>query len=98
MDKIKTSDLIVKLALASEEACKCEDDNFNRRTRLNKMGDERITVNEVMDIVRAISDFNRFASMRATCKVLQELGLIESDVDVFDNDAFLEQLKKAYLG
>lgn len=28
MDKIKTSELISKLALASEEACKCEDINF----------------------------------------------------------------------
>lgn len=25
MDKIKTSELISKLALASEESCKCED-------------------------------------------------------------------------
>ena len=30
MDKIKTSELITKFALASEEACKCEDENFLR--------------------------------------------------------------------
>ena len=37
MDKIKTSELITKFALASEEACKCEDENFFRVTELDKL-------------------------------------------------------------
>jgi hypothetical protein len=46
--------------------------------------------------LRTISDFDRFASIRTTCKVLQELGIIENDVDVFDNTAFRSELKKVF--
>ena len=98
MDKIKTSELISKLALASEEACKCEDINFEFTFHgaIKKNMNDTITVAEVTKLLRAISDFDRFASIRATCKVLQELGIAENDVDVFDNNAFRSELEKVF--
>lgn len=93
MDKIKTSELILKLTLASEEACKCEDENFFRVTELEKLSNP-ITPSELVKIIRATTDFSRFSSIRAICKVLQELDIIENDVDVFDNIAFRNELKK----
>lgn len=98
MDKIKTSELISKLALASEEACKCEDENFEFAFHgaIKKDMNDTITVAEVIKLLRTISDFDRFASIRTTCKVLQDLGIIENDVDVFDNTAFRYELKKAF--
>lgn len=98
MDKIKTSELISKLALASEEACKCEDINFEFAFHgaIKKDMNDTITVAEVIKLLRTISDFDRFASIRTTCKVLQELGIIENDVDVFDNTAFRFELKKVF--
>ena len=95
MDKIKTSELISKLALASEEACKCEDINFEFAFHgaIKKDMNDTITVAEVIKLLRTISDFD---SIRTTCKVLQELGIIENDVDVFDNTAFRSELKKVF--
>ena len=94
MNKIKTSELVVKMAVASEEACKCEDDNFERVSKLNKPGNVPITVNEVMVIARAVSDFTRFSTIRTVCKVLQEYDLIEKDIDVFNNVEFLNTLEE----
>lgn len=98
MDKIKTSELISKLALASEESCKCEDINFEFafHDAIKKDMNDTITVAETVKLIRAVSDFDRFSSIRTTCKVLQELGIIENDVDVFDNTAFRSELKKAF--
>lgn len=98
MDKIKTSELISKLALASEEACKCEDENFLRvlTEKVHKKETENVTYADVANIVRAVTDFSRFSSMRAICKVLQELDIIENDVDVFNNDDFRKILAKAF--
>lgn len=95
MDKIKTSELISKMALASEEACKCEDENFFRVTNLGNANDP-ITVKDAVKLVRAVTDFSRFSSIRAICKILQELDIIENDVDVFNNDDFRNTLAKAY--
>lgn len=99
MDKIKTSELISKLALASEEACKCEDINFKFafHDAIKKDMNDTITVAEAVKLLRAISDFDRFSSIRAICKVLQELGIVEDDVDVFNNEEFKNALAKTYL-
>lgn len=98
MDKIKTSELISKLALTSKEACKCEDINFEFAFHgaIKKDMNDTITVAEAVKLLHIISDFDRFASIRTTCKVLQDLDIIESDVDVFDNTAFRSELKKAF--
>ena len=97
MDKIKTSELITKFALASEEACKCEDENFFRALteKVHKNEKENVTYADVVNISRAVTDFSRFSSIRAICKVLQELDIIENDVDVFNNDDFRNTLAKA---
>ncbi len=97
MDKIKTSELIFKFALASEEASKCEDENFFRSANLYKGNGEPVTTDELIKVVRAATDFSRFSSMRAICKVLQKLGIVENDVNVFDNEEFRKALAKAYL-
>lgn len=99
MDKIKTSELISKLALASEEACKCEDENFFRvlNEKIHKNETENVTYADVVNIARAVTDFSRFSSIRAICKVLQELGIVEDDIDVFNNEEFKNALIKAYL-
>lgn len=94
MDKIKTSELITKFALASEEACKCEDENFFRITNLESLSNP-ITPADFIKVIRAVTDFSRFSSIRAICKVLQELDIIENDVDVFNNDDFRNTLAKA---
>ena len=98
MDKIKTSELISKFALASEEACKCEDEKFLRvlTETVHKKEMENVTYADVANIARAVTDFSRFSSMRAMCKVLQELDIIENDVDVFNNDDFRKILAKAF--
>lgn len=98
MSKIKTSELITKLALASEEACKCEDENFLRvlTEKVHKKETENVTYADVINVARAVTDFSRFASMRAICKVLQDFDFIESDVDVFNNDDFRNALAKAF--
>lgn len=97
MDKITTSALIIKFALASEEACKCEDENFFRSANLYKGSGEPVTTDELIKVVRAATDFSRFSSIRTICKVLQELGIVEDDVDVFNNEQFKKVLTKAYL-
>lgn len=95
MDKIKTSELISKLALASEEACKCEDENFFRVSNIDQLHNP-ITTEDLLKIIRATTDFSRFSSIRAICKVLQELDIIENDVDVFNNDDFRNALEKTF--
>lgn len=95
MDKIKTSELISKLALASEEACKCEDENFFRVTNLEQLHNP-ITPEDLVKVVRATTDFSRFVYIRTICKTLQELDIIENDVDVFNNDDFRNALRKAF--
>ena len=97
MDKIKTSELISKLALASEEACKCEDENFLRvlTEKVHKKETENVTYADVINVARVVTDFSLFASIRAICKVLQDLDITENDVDVFNNDDFRNTLAKA---
>lgn len=95
MDKIKTNELLTKFVLASEEACKCEDENFFRVTELEKLHNP-ITPEDLVKIIRATTDFSRFSSIRAICKVLQELDIIENDVDVFNNDDFRNTLKDVF--
>lgn len=95
MDKIKTSELLTKFVLASKEACKCEDENFFRVTELEKLHNP-ITPEDLVKIIRATTDFSRFSSIRAICKVLQELDIIENDVDVFNNDDFRNTLKDVF--
>ena len=98
MSKIKTSELITKFALASEEACKCEDENFLRvlTKKVHKKETENVTYTDVINVARATTDFSRFASIRAICKVLQDLDIAENDVDVFNNDDFRNALAKAF--
>lgn len=95
MDKIKTSELLTKFVLASEEACKCEDENFFRVTELEKLHNP-ITPEDLVKIIRATTDFSRFASIRAICKVLQDLDITENDVNVFNNDDFRNALAKTF--
>lgn len=95
MNKIKTSELIQKMARASEEACKCEDENFFRIAKSANLK-EPISVEAFSKLLRASTDFSRFASIRAICKVLQDLDLVENDTDVFNNEDFREILKKVY--
>lgn len=95
MQKIKTSELLTKFVLASEEACKCEDENFFRVTELEKLLNP-ITPEDLVKVIRAATDFSRFSSIRAICKVLQEFDFIENDVDVFNNDDFRNTLKDVF--
>ena len=99
MDKIKTSELISKLALASEKACKCEDENFWRiiSEKIQKKPSDPITFADAAQLARATTDFSRFAAIREICKVLQELDLIENDTDVFNNDEFREIIAKTFM-
>lgn len=97
--RIKTSELISKLVLASEESCKCEDENFNRivmETLNNKSKNDTVSVDEVIKIVRAVTDFSRFASVRTICKVLQELDIAENDINVMNNEEFRNELLKVF--
>ena len=98
MNKIKTSELITKLALASEEACKCEDENFLRvlTEKVHKKETENVTYADVINVARAVTDFSRFASIRSICKALQDLDIAENDVDVFNNSDFRNALAKAF--
>lgn len=96
---VKTSELISKLALASEEGCRCEDENFNRivmEAIHGKSVKDFVSIEELIKIVRATTDFSRFASIRAICKVLQELDIAENDVDVMNNEDFRNELAKVY--
>ena len=96
MNKIKTSELISKFALASEEACKCEDENFFRVSEIDNLSNPP-TTEDVVKLIRAATDFSRFASIRTICKVLQELDIIENDVDVLNNTEFRNTLANTFL-
>lgn len=97
--QLKTSELINKLVSVSENSLKCEDENFNRFTKENikdKMACEPVTYTDVMYLLRASTEYSRFAYIRTTCKILQDLGIVENDVDVFNNEDFRNALAKAY--
>ncbi len=95
MDKIKTSELIVKMALASEDACRCEDGNYeNFLENFHKPDDAPMLVGEMRVFAAAVSNYSRFVSIRTICKVLQEYDIIENDIDVFNNDAFRNVLEE----
>ena len=99
MSKIKTSELITKFALASEEACKCEDENFFRVTELEKLHNP-ITPKDLVKVIRATTEIKgiwlgnyEHESGITLEKIL--LDVIENDVDVFNNDDFRNTLAKA---
>lgn len=88
---VKTTELLEKLMIASEESCKCEDENLLRMVKDvvgMKSKTDSVSVEEMAKLLRITTDFSRFTSMRTTCKVLQDLGIIEADVDVLNNDDF----------
>lgn len=88
---VKTTELLEKLMIVSEESCKCEDENFLRMVKDvvgMKSKTDSVSVEEMAKLLRITTDFSRFTSMRTTCKVLQDLGIIEADVNVLNNDDF----------
>lgn len=88
---IKTTELLEKLMVASEESCKCEDENFNRMTEeifKGKNIKDSVSIADMAKILRVVTDYSRFTTMRTTCKVLQDLGIAENDLDVLNNDDF----------
>ena len=94
---IKTTEFLEKVMIASEESCKCEDENFNRMTEQifkGKSVKDSVSIADMSRIIRVATDYSRFTTMRTTCKVLQELGIIEADVDVLNNTELREAFAK----
>ncbi|MBQ4523384.1 MAG: hypothetical protein IJA10_10625 [Lachnospiraceae bacterium] len=93
---IKTTELLEKLLVTSEEICKCEDENFNRMSEQifkGKSVKDSVSITDIARILRVVTDYSRFTTMRTTCKVLQDLGVIEADIDVLNN----KELREAFV-
>lgn len=93
---IKTSELLEKLMVASEESCKCEDENFNRMSEKifkDRNIEDYVSILDMAKILRVVTDYSRFTTMRTTCKVLQDLGIVENDIDVLNNNDFRNAFK-----
>lgn len=98
--QIKTSDLIQKLISASEQSCKCEDENLTRmlqETFSEKDMNEFMTFKDVAKLSRICIEYSRFTSVRTVCKVLQDLGVAENDIDVMNNEIFRDELSKYFI-
>lgn len=96
---IKSSDFICELAQAFEESYKCEDENFDRTTKELFSGKDltdSISIKDCVSLMRMLSEFTRFSSIRTVCKVLQDHNILDKDIDVFNNENFRNVLEKVY--
>lgn len=93
-DKIKASELFVKLIVNSQHSMKSEDQKLIKRIAENHESIEGDTEKIIKDISMS-NEYMRISIIKTTVITLIELGIVEKDVDILDTDISNHLISKA---
>lgn len=93
-DKIKASELFVKLVVNSQRSMKSEDQQLIKRIAENHGSIEGDT-EKILNDISMSNEYMRITIIKTTVMTLIELGIIEEDVDIFNTDISNQLISKA---
>ncbi|MCR2050391.1 hypothetical protein NSB25_24415 [Acetatifactor muris] len=93
-DKIKASELFVKLVVNSQHSMKSEDQQLIKRIAENHRSIEG-DIEKILNDISMSNEYMRISIIRTTVITLIELGIIEKDVDILNSDISNQLISKA---
>lgn len=94
-DKIKASNLFVKLVVNSQRSIESEKNKILQRVTENHSDNDSYTKSIISDI-EMNSEFLRFSIIKTTILTLIEFGIVENDCDIFDETVTNKLIQEAF--
>lgn len=93
-DKIKASELFVKLVVNSQHSMKSEDQQLIKRIAENH-GNIEGDVEKILNDISMSNEYIRISIIKTTVMTLIELGMVEEDIDILNTDISNQLIAKA---
>ncbi len=93
-DKIKASELFVKLVVNSQHSMKSEDQQLIKRLADNH-GNIEGDIEKILNDISMSNEYMRISIIKTTVITLIELGIIEKDIDILNSDISNQLISKA---
>lgn len=94
-NKIKASELFVKLVVNSQRSMKSEKNKMLQRVTENHQGNND-NVKSIISDIEMHSEFIRFSIIKATILTLIEFEIVENDCDLFDDKVTNKLIQDAF--
>lgn len=93
-DKIKASELFVKLVVNSQHSMKSEDQQLIKRIAENH-GSIEGDIHKIISDISMSNEYMRISIIKTTVITLIELGIVEKDIDILNSDISNQLISKA---
>ena len=93
-DKIKASELFVKLVVNSQHSMKSEDQQLIKRIAENH-GSIEVNIENIINDISMSNEYMRISIIKTTVITLIELGIVEKDIDILNSDISNPLISKA---
>lgn len=93
-EKIKASELFVKLVVNSQHSMKSEDSNLIKRIAENH-GSIGGDLEKIIHDISMSNEYMRFSIIKTAVITLVELGMVEKDIDILNTDISNQLISKA---
>lgn len=93
-DKIKASELFVKLVVNSQRSMKSEDQQLIKRIAENH-GSIEGDIEKIINDISMSNEYMRISIIKTTVITLIELGIVEKDIDILNSDISNQLIAKA---
>lgn len=93
-DKIKASELFVKLVVNSQHSMKSEDQQLIKRIAENH-GSIEGDIEKIINDISMSNEYMRISIIKTTVITLIELGMVEKDIDILNSDISNQLISKA---
>lgn len=93
-DKIKASELFVKLVVNSQHSMKSEDQQLIKRIAENH-GNIEGDIEKIINDISMSNEYMRISIIKTTVITLIELGIVEKDIDILNSDISNQLISKA---
>lgn len=93
-DKIKASELFVKLVVNSQYSMKSEDQQLIKRIAENH-GSIEGDIEKIINDISMSNEYMRISIIKTTVITLVELGIVEKDMDILNSDISNQLISKA---
>ena len=94
IDKIKASDLFVKLVVNSQRSMESEEQQLIKRIAENH-GSIEGDVEKIINDISMSNEYMRISIIKTTVITLIELGMVEKDINILNSDISNQLISKA---
>lgn len=94
INKLKASELFVKLMVNSQFAMLSEDNNLTHRIAENHLNISN-DVKKILEDISMSNEYMRISMIKASIITLVELGIVEGDIDITDPQTSKDLISKA---